>query len=242
MAKKKKKSKVKLNTPNNENNKKIETTFLDQNLKNDTEEIKGKSLDKKEFKLSNKYSLFSVIENGFNKREYKKGIVFMLLANFAHAILICSIIYRLLNKDSFSFYRLTFSNASKLAFNVFLVFNTFIFIYILSLYVLSKKLKFNLRVERFISSISSINVYVLPILVISIIIYNLFNIYPIVALIAIFSIFNTSLFYISNKLSIENIEQKLSIITISYAISIFLCIVEIVLIFKDFIRIFEIIL
>ncbi|HCY06647.1 MAG TPA: hypothetical protein DHS57_05140 [Erysipelotrichaceae bacterium] len=180
------------------------------------------------------------MNDAFINTKYKKGTLLLLLKNFLISYIIANFFYIKLNINPFSFYRMTFSDASLLAFKIFFAFLSSEIIYSIVVYYMNKKYKNEINYKKIIATLGSGLFYVSLILLLCVMIINKYNLLGYFLLSVAFAMYLIVLITTINIVSIENVNKKVNISIISLIGIILILMLFFPIISFQFLRILEI--
>lgn len=225
----------------------VKETKVDK-VKKDFKVIKDQEIKKEEKKVveskaDNKikfYNIYDCMNNAFINTKYKKGTLLLLIKNFLISYIIANFFYIKLNINPFSFYRMTFSDASLLAFKIFFAFISSEIIYSIVVYYMNKKYKNEINYKKIIATLGSGLFYVNLILLLCVMIINKYNVFGYFLFLVSFAMYLIILITTINVVSIDNINKKINISIISLMGVILILMLFFPLISFQFLRILEI--
>ena len=242
---KEKKSVIK-NTSPKKTRKKSDNTEKNVKTKTSTNRI---SVKNKEFEfeiinpinVSETNGIYTFLKNSFNSRDYIRGSIFVILKNCLISFYVSYLLYVFLNTNSFSFQRLTFTDASNFGFIVFIMFLIKDVVFVCSLLLSNKMFGYMVRWRRAISCYGSGSISTSLCMILCILYYIIFKQVSII-LIILAIVLNVVIMIKTVDLSSLDDENKKIYI---YILSIFVSCSSIILFFplfnKNLLRILEII-
>lgn len=219
---------------------KKEEVIKDPNINKSLNIVKSEKViikDKKTVKLS---SIYEQMYNAFINKSYNKGLFFIILKNILLSILISNFFYTKLNINSFSFYRMTFTDASIFSLKLFITLISTEIIYLLIVYLLNKHYGSNLNYKRIVSTFGSGLMYVSLFVLLSIIFINEVSLLGLFLLLVSLCLYLIVLITTVNIVSIDNNHNKLNITLISLIGMVLVLMIFFPLVSSQFSRIIEV--
>ncbi len=124
------------------------------------------NIEPNKFKTNICFNIVENMKNAFDKCSYKLGVNLIILKNITFSAIIAYFLYVELNTDSFSFRRMTFTDATSFALKVFIALLTSEIVYLIVIYLLNRFYKHEIEIKRLIAALGNGQ---LPIIILSII-------------------------------------------------------------------------